>query len=78
MKIGTSFTQCDCIWCGGTMYRSSKDYMHKDLKHFTLWCKDCGAVVIHAKNTGYGISGFSIKFDTDDNENIKITGYCNE
>lgn len=30
---------------------------------FALWCENCGAVVIHAKNFYREISGFNIKFD---------------
>lgn len=58
---------CDCIWCGGKMERGGANYTGFGTNQFALWCKDCGAVVIHARNWGRKINGFSIKFEFEEN-----------
>lgn len=55
--------ECDCIWCSGKMHRKGACYMGAGTNQFALWCENCGAVVIHAKNFYREISGFNIKFD---------------
>ncbi len=55
--------ECKCLWCGGNMERRGQCYMGGGVNQFALWCKDCGAVIIHAKNFGNKIRGFSIKFE---------------
>ena len=60
--------ECNCIWCGGTMKRGV-GYMGAGVNQFALWCDNCGAVIIHAKESGKKITGFYVKFDT---ENIRI------
>lgn len=58
--------ECKCLWCGGNMERRGANYMGGGVNHFALWCKDCGAVVIHAKDFRRKINGFSIKFECED------------
>lgn len=57
--------ECKCIWCGGTMHRAGANYMGAGVNQFALWCNDCGAVVIHAKNFGKKITGFSLKCECE-------------
>ena len=58
--------ECDCIWCGSTMRRGGATYTGAGVNQCSLWCDKCGAVVIHAKDFGRKIEGFSIKFELDD------------
>ena len=73
MKKNTLLIKCDCPWCGGVMERNNCTYMHKKIKHYTFWCRYCGAVMINAKSQSSPISGFSIKFDTEDKKEYKLT-----
>ncbi len=59
--------ECECIWCGGKMERAGANYMGAGVNQFALWCKDCGVVVIHAKDWQRKINGFSIKFEFEEN-----------
>ena len=54
--------ECNCIWCGGKMKRDGASYMGAGVNKFALWCDDCGAVVVHAKDFRRKINGFSVKF----------------
>lgn len=54
--------ECDCIWCGGKMKRGGPTYMGSGTNQFALWCDDCGAVVMHARNSSRKIEGYSIEF----------------
>ena len=54
--------ECDCIWCGSKMHRAGANYMGAGTNQFALWCENCGAVLIHAKNFSKKIDGFSINF----------------
>lgn len=55
--------ECNCIWCGSKMKRKGTNYMGSGVNQFALWCDNCGAVLIHAKDFHRKIDGFSIKFD---------------
>ena len=55
--------ECNCIWCGGKMKRRGANYMGAGVNQFSLFCDNCGAVVIHAVDFGKKIKGFSIKYD---------------
>lgn len=58
--------ECDCIWCGSKMKRGGDLIMGSGVNQFALWCNNCGAVLIHAKEYGRKINGCSIKFEFDD------------
>ena len=73
MNNNPSYVKCNCPWCDGVMERSSCSYMHRKVKHYTLWCRYCGAVMINAKSQDYPISGFSIKFQTEEKKEYKLT-----
>ena len=60
--------KCDCIWCGSKMKRGGANYMGSGVNQFALWCDNCGAVVIHAKDFNRKINGFSIKFEFKEGE----------
>lgn len=60
--------KCKCIWCGGTMERGGANYMGAGVNQFAMWCKNCGAVVIHAKDWRRKIKGFSINFEFEESE----------
>lgn len=57
--------EADCIWCGSKMQRGGACHMGAGVNQFALWCNNCGAVVIHAKNFGRKITGFTTKFDCE-------------
>ena len=60
--------ECKCMWCNGTMRRGGSTHLGAGVNQFTLWCEDCGAITIHAKNFGRKITGFSIQFDYDSHD----------
>lgn len=59
---GTIPDECDCIWCGEKMHQSGQIYLGSDTNQFALFCNNCGAVVIHARNYSKKINMFSIKY----------------
>lgn len=63
----------DCKWCGGkgTMERKGPCYMGGGVNQYTLWCKNCGAVAIHALNFSRRIEGYKITWDYGDDSKEK-------
>lgn len=56
---------CDCIWCGSTMERKGPTYLGSGTNQFSLWCDNCGAVVIHAHNSARRITSIDMTFNCD-------------
>lgn len=55
--------ECGCLWCGGIMRRDGAAYVGCGVNSFTMWCKNCGAITIHAKHHNRKIAGYSIKYE---------------
>ena len=55
--------ECECFWCGSKMHRKGETYMGSCTNQFSLWCDNCGAVVIHAKNFNRKIDSVSINYN---------------
>ena len=75
MKINTVINngtaipnECDCIWCGSKMERRGANYMGSGVNQFVLWCDNCGAVVIHAKDFERKIDSVTCTFEFKDEE----------
>ena len=60
--------ECNCIWCGEKMKRAGENYIGSGVNQFALFCNNCGAVVIHAKDFHKKINGFSIKFNLQEDK----------
>lgn len=50
------------LWCGSKMKRGA-NRMGAGVNSFSLWCDNCGAVVVHACNFGKKITGYEVKWD---------------
>ena len=60
--------ECDCIWCGSKMKQGSL-VMGSGVNEFSYWCNNCGAVVIHARDSSdRKINEYSIKYGFDNKE----------
>lgn len=53
---------CKCLWCNGTMVRRGATRIGFGINTFSLWCQNCGAIVIHAKDSSKTIDSFEITF----------------
>lgn len=40
--------ECTCIWCGSKMRLGGATRMGAGVNSFSLWCDNCGSVVVHA------------------------------
>ena len=43
--------KCQCPWCNDTMERRGVTQLGFGLNTFSLWCNNCGAVVIHIRHS---------------------------
>ena len=57
--------ECTCIWCGSNMRRGGANRMGAGVNSFALWCDNCGAVVVHARDFGKKITGYEVKWDVE-------------
>ena len=57
--------ECICIWCGSKMHRGGANRMGAGVNSFSLWCSNCGVVVIHACDFGKKITGYEVKWDVE-------------
>lgn len=57
--------ECTCIWCGSKMQRRGVCRVGSGVNSFTLWCANCGAVIIHACDFSKKITGYEVKWDTE-------------
>lgn len=57
--------KCKCMWCGSEMRSGGARYFGAGVNQFALWCDNCGAIVIHAKDFGKKITGFSVNYETE-------------
>ena len=57
--------RCTCIWCGSKMKRGGATHVGAGVNSFSLWCDNCGAVVVHACNFGKKITGYEVKWDVE-------------
>ena len=57
--------ECTCIWCGSKMRQAGPIHMGAGVNSFALWCNNCGAVTVHARDFGKKITGYEVKWNVE-------------
>lgn len=57
--------ECTCIWCGSKMRSGGQIRMGSGINSFSLWCDNCGAVVVHAHDFRRKITGYEVKWNVE-------------
>ena len=47
------------------MHRGGANRMGAGVNSFALWCSNCGAVVVNARDFGKKITGYEVKWDVE-------------